>query len=182
MLRAGRWLDRMLLIVAAAATFGAGLIYVRRPPQTSAPPPSRALSSGKDTVALVFLDGRCAACRSEPNATKLSDALKRTHVITDRRLHVVGIALDDDPSEGIEYLSTAGVFDEISAGASWINSFVIDYIWADSIGVGAIPQLILLTRDVTIHDEGIRVNTPVVLARHEGMAEVVGWFEAYGRR
>lgn len=64
---------------------------------------------------------------------------------------VVAVGVDSDLSEGLQYVSTIGLqhFDEISIGNAWLNDQLVRLVWRDSVATAAVPQVVLISRQMT---------------------------------
>jgi hypothetical protein len=86
----------------------------------------------------------------------------------------IGVALDDDPRIGIEWLGQVGGFDEVSAGGSWFNTALTEYVWREPTALGATPQVIIELR--TLQREGPKRYRPPsgeVLIRMIGRQDII---------
>jgi hypothetical protein len=60
----------------------------------------------------------------------------------------VGIAVDEDAERGLAVLREIGEFDEQIVGGGWFNTGAVRYALRDFAGVVAVPQLLILSRQV----------------------------------
>jgi hypothetical protein len=89
----------------------------------------------------------------------------------------LGIALDEQIDSGIALLQPLGQFDEISIGGGWVNHDVERYIWSDTTGVPAIPQVLVIEREVNASNGKTQwsVSPYHVLFRVIGGDPIRGW-------
>lgn len=89
----------------------------------------------------------------------------------------IGVALDQDPWVGIKFLEQFGPFDEVLSGGSWLNTGSLAYILRDFPSRRAIPQLILVERDVMIESQSIASVTEQLVGRRVGADAIVSFAE-----
>lgn len=75
----------------------------------------------------------------------------------------VGVSVDWDPYVGADYLRQFGDFDEIVSGGNWLNTATQQYIWGDFSFPAAVPQMIVLERQVETGETTIIVSPPEVV-------------------
>jgi hypothetical protein len=85
----------------------------------------------------------------------------------------VGLSVDQDPWIGSEFLKPYGPFDEILSGRGWLNTGAIAFVVRDFPAQRAIPQLILLERDVEVEDSSISTVADRLTGRRIGVREIV---------
>lgn len=113
---------------------------------------------GTELLAIFVGSSTCTAS-TDPD---LKATLRRIHnglrELAEREQKIfvsVGVALDQDPWRGIKFLERFGPFDEVLSGGNWLNTGSVAFILRDFPGRRAIPQLILIERDVSIESTGI---------------------------
>lgn len=97
-----------------------------------------------------------------------------------RRVVFRGVSLEPTVESGLDHLAQLGSFDEVSAGDNWTNSAVIRYLGGD-IGQdrkSAIPQIIVLEREVGETPRGLQVSPEREMARYVGRGEIGDWVRA----
>ncbi|HEX2092938.1 MAG TPA: hypothetical protein VHG28_11070 [Longimicrobiaceae bacterium] len=92
-----------------------------------------------------------------------------------RTFRTIGVALDWDTDKGIEFLEEFGRFDEIAAGGNWGSDPAIKYIWRDLPGRSAVPQIVILERQIEETPRATEVTREVVLRRLHGIEEIESW-------
>lgn len=60
------------------------------------------------------------------------------------------VALDRDFASGAQFIAPLGAFDEYSIGADFASTAAQQYIWSDSLGMPAVPQVIVFERTVAV--------------------------------
>ena len=105
---------------------------------------------------------------------------------TGEAFFTVGVAKQWDIQEGLDYLLHGktesfgdldfGAWDEVSAGRSWLNEWVLNLVWRDEDGIASVPQVLLLRRSVVPEETGISVGSHEVLRRVNGSDSIVEWF------
>ncbi len=136
------------------------------------------LESGVEVLAVVIGSQSCGASTTPGFSGAIARIL--TELETDatrhgRRFSSVGVALDQSPADGIQFLSTIGSFDEVMVGRSWLNSGAVHYIWRDIAGMPALPQLVLVERSVSVGERSISIGSDKLLARHVGIDQIMSW-------
>lgn len=93
--------------------------------------------------------------------------------LTGKGFATVGVSLDSDARDGVDFLERLGNFGEISSGRGWLNSASLDYVVRDLRGVLATPQLLVIERDMVVERTDMRVSDDRVLARYVGLEDIV---------
>jgi hypothetical protein len=104
-------------------------------------------------------------------------ALARQAAASGRRFLLRGVSLEGSVDAGLRHLATLSQFDEVSVGGNWTNSSVVRYLGADlgNTRTTAIPQLILLEREVQQDVSTLHVAPERELARYIGLDEIDSW-------
>jgi hypothetical protein len=138
------------------------------------------------TLEAVFVGAStCEASRSSalPRAVRGALALLRdSAAAVGVQFASIGLALDWGPSEGIRWLGRVAHFDEVVAGRSWANLGAIDYLWRDSLGVPAMPQLIVATRTILSDRTRVRATRPQAILRLIGAGAIRDWVAEHATR
>jgi hypothetical protein len=96
--------------------------------------------------------------------------------MTAASIRLVGVAVNTDLDEGMRYLNSfgAGAFDEVSLGDGWQNEHITRLIWRDTTVEAAVPQVIVLTRNMSasIKPMILRFTTDSVIAVILGASEL----------
>ena len=89
----------------------------------------------------------------------------------------LGVAISEDVDSGLAMLQPLTQCDELSIGGSWVNHVAAQYIWADSTGIPAIPQVLVITREVntTSTKSQWSVSPYRVVFREVGAAPLRHW-------
>ena len=134
--------------------------------------------SGTELVAIWMLNSQCGAsaypalpAASRQVQTKLREYVRRTQ----QRLVVVGVDLDGSGDGNSRLLSTFGEFDETLVGGGWLSSAALSFLVRDNPGPLAVPQLVLIEREILAKSSGLRVSTDRVIARKVGYDEIMAF-------
>ncbi|WP_425153936.1 hypothetical protein [Candidatus Palauibacter sp.] len=91
---------------------------------------------------------------------------------------MVGVALDEDPKVGADYLSRLGNFDEIVAGSGWFNLGTEKYLWGSYNLRATTPQVVLFERTVRYVENGVLVSDERVIRAISGAQQIIEWVGA----
>jgi hypothetical protein len=169
--------------VALALALAAGVLATAwaRDPGVEHYVPATRLVAGPEVV-FIFVGGSfCLAHRREgfPQAVeKAKVELARSTLARRGHFRAVGVALDWDPDEGGRFLRKFGRFDEVSLGSNWVNGTVLRYVWRDMPGRPAVPQVVVVERQVEKSDVAINVVNEHVVRRLLGVDEIQDWAKA----
>ncbi|WP_419941020.1 hypothetical protein [Candidatus Palauibacter sp.] len=161
------------------------LIWAMRPSEPNDSPLDApgALVSGTE-IAYVFVPSTTCAGINDPN---LEDALRATrrYVGEYARGHgygfaTVGVSIDTDLDRGKELLERFGPFDEIHVGRGYLNAAAQRYM-RTFVGVEAVPQVVILRREVRVDGGIMRIEHADVLLRKVGAETIGQWVELAGR-
>jgi len=148
----------------------------------------RPLSMGNtDEVVLIFIGSyACFYSRSDaipPIIRAAKRAASKKYEANNIQFSSIGVSSGVSVELGLEYIEDVGDFSEVSAGRSWSNSTVEKFLKHHP-GEGAIPQIVLLHRKVSLEESGSsrgsvvpRVNEYVLL-RKVGLPELNAWSRA----
>lgn len=146
---------------------------------------SLGVRSGRELVAYVFVSSHCGYCQQADTKNAVANVRKllaKRHGVAFRGVKVVGIAVDGDEEEGIEYLRTIGLknFDEISVGAGWRNEQITRLIWRDKVAEAEVPQVVLVTHVMTstLSPLVLSYGTDSVVSVVRGSKALVEWVKA----
>jgi hypothetical protein len=174
----GTFLLGLVAALTSVAFLGDGVPHGLRLGQTPRPPISSILrdNHGRQLVMIVVGSSQCGASRG-------SDVLVSIRILRDslraiaRRRQVafssIGVALDDDPRLGLEWLGHIGGFDEVASGGNWLNTAAVEFIWREPTSFGAQPQVIVEFRSIERENQR-RYRPPVgeVLIRMIGQKDI----------
>jgi hypothetical protein len=109
------------------------------------------LAPGRQLIAFVLGGSKCASCRSDEVKSAirvLRDSLHARYDGSYRTIRVVGVAINTDVREGLDYLRSIDLdaFDEISIGGGWQNQNVVRLVWRLRVAEPAAPQVVLVSR------------------------------------
>ncbi len=141
---------------------------------TSETPLAR-VRTGTELVAIYVTSSTCPASRDanlKPSLRSIRRQLANQAISEGKRLVWMGVALDQTPEEGIEFLKPYGPFDEILAGGSWLNTGSIDFLLRGKPGQLSTPQLIILERDIVAEKTTLSVTPDRLLMRKVGASSI----------
>jgi hypothetical protein len=169
------------LLVALAV--GIAAVAVRSAASGQAEPayvPQARDRSGSEVV-LVFIGATFCFAHRQPGFPQVIERAKLEAAARAREqghaFRAVGIALDLQVETGLEFLSYFGRFDEIAAGGHWTADGAIKYLWREFPGRSAIPQIVVLLRELDTEQRDVLVKSERLLSRHYGVAEITDWVE-----
>lgn len=143
-------------------------------------PLSESRGSGTE-LALIYIGSSTCAAAKDPDLTVLVDSLAEVlrGVASERgfRFTTIGIAKDWETSDGLEHLGRFDEFDELIVGRGWLNAGGQRYVWRDIPGIAAVPQVLVVTRQIRYADSihGYDVNDEQLVARKAGLQEIESW-------
>lgn len=156
--------------VASAGGWEDGQKYV--------PSASIELGTNREIVFVYMGASFCGASRREG----FGDVIEKSKLLVSqqarnqgRTFRAVGVALDWEVEEGLRFLKKFGAFDEVSLGGNWGNDSAIKYIWRDHPGRAAVPQVIVLEREIEEAPRTTEITREVVLRRINGITEIESW-------
>jgi hypothetical protein len=124
-----------------------------------------------DTIGVLVVSSLCQACTAGETIGRVRAAHVNFRQTPTRR--TIGVALDEDLTAGMRLLRRYGNFDELVVGGSWTNVVALSHVWADTAGLAAVPQLILLERAIgRTSDARLVVDGERVLGRAYGVREI----------
>jgi hypothetical protein len=132
---------------------------------------------GPELLAIFVASSGCGASRYpglHEALTALREKLRLDARRADRRFVSVGVAIDQDPTSGENFLKGFGPFDEILSGGGWLNTGSIVFLIRDVPGPMAIPQLVVIERNVALANAvAVPSVTDRVIGRTIGGAGIV---------
>ncbi len=171
---------RLSIIVAGIGLLIAGLPATATAQDTTYSP-TFMLTEGKELIAVYFGATTCVPCHDpdlKRNIKRTKPLLKRNAEAAGYTFSVTGAALDWSVKEGIEFLEEVGPFDEVIVGKTWSNLAAVDYMWADTASFTALPQVVLIEREVINTANRMVFSPNVIMARYVGAKTVADWVDA----
>lgn len=135
----------------------------------------------RELVGVLIATSHCGGTRNPdfvPAVRAMKAELARRAAAQGKGLRLVGVAMDDDVSEGMMLLNGIGPFDEISVGGNWLNSNAVAYVWRSSGRLAEVPQWVVLERDVSVDPAAITVAPDRVVALVAGADRMRAWIRA----
>jgi hypothetical protein len=136
--------------------------------------------NGRQILAVYIGATDCQPCIWPPFKTSLKQMWPLLDAHAQRAqaaFATLGVAINDDADSGAAMLAPLSQFDEVSLGGGWVNHVAEHYIWTDSTGVPAIPQVLVIARDVNSSKGKSQwsVTNSRVLARVVGAEAIRAW-------
>lgn len=154
---------------------------------TPAPPlaqkytPSYTSRSGKELVMVLVGASFCGAQRKAGFPQQVEDAklaVQRQAAASGRQFSALAVSLDWKTEDALAFLEHFGEWDQMSVGHNWLNEGAIRYVWRDMPGEPALPQILVIERDVEKGEQGIAVRGDRLVKRLLGTAEIEAWVRA----
>lgn len=133
------------------------------------------VADATELVAVFIASSTCGASAHPtlPEALgKIRASLGARATAAGKRFIFIGVALDEQPSVGLAFLEPFGPFDEVMAGGSWVGTGAVDFLIRGNPGPLALPQLLILERDIKAEASAISISEDRVLARKLGFDEI----------
>ncbi len=165
---------RHAIRLVALLLSGAGSLAAQEPRYT----PTHRNPGGREIVAVFLSYSRCPG-NNYAGLTESVDSMNRSlaRQASDRHLPfvAVGVSSDWEPDSGYAYLKRLSSFDEVIVGRNWFNLGFQHWVWADSAGQAAVPQVIVLERTINPARSRVSFGQERVLARFPGPRQIVDW-------
>ncbi len=147
--------------------------------------PRHTAQTGNQLVMVYFGSSNCARSNGkqlQKDVENIKLGLEEKAVRDGWSFMAVGVAVEWSVPDGIDYLRKFGEFDQVSAGYSWANSLAMKYFWTDIPGIAATPQILVLSRSLTVPERGeigsfYSVEGERIAARKVGTEEMRQWIE-----
>ena len=171
---------RTMLIVAFCSAVVIGVTLVQRYRTPPGPLSGRTLppASGPDLLAIYIGNADCGGSKlpgfREVEQQTMSE-LRQLAIADHERFVRVGVSIDQSPDVGRSYLRPFGPFDELALGDGFLNIGAVSYLWRDNPGEVALPQIVVIRRDVQLTDAGVIVGRDSVLGRLIGIDGMQDW-------
>jgi hypothetical protein len=138
------------------------------------------MRSGAEILGVVIVGEFCPFCRMDATQDRIRAVLGEAAELADAegaKFVAIGVAIDPEPSTGLRFLEALYPFDEVAAGRNWSGIGSLRYIWNDFPGEAAVPQLLLLRREIEIDTIPftVRVTGEHVVARVVGVTSLQGF-------
>lgn len=172
-----RLVGKGLTVVTFAALAGALFIVLQPGIPSTSPPLPPAIEGGVDTAFALIVSSKCEAC-TKPEFKRLIReqlALYVNNRLPGRGPRFIGIAIDRNPIEGLAMLQSLGSFDEISVGGGWASIALGELIWKDTLGTGAVPQVVRVIRDLDTSANRYRERSRSIKSIAVGSGKVGSW-------
>jgi hypothetical protein len=177
---AEQWLGKAL-VVASLVLLASAAMLLRKPAHVVPSSVVRGGNAGADTVVALLVASQCPAS-SNPITVRRVRALLDDVAATraaGSRLRLMGVAIDQRPDDGYRLLTEFGTFDEVSLGGGWGNLVLTRFVWNDTAGIPAIPQVIMFTRQIEVVDDKLTEMLAAVESVAVGSDAVIQWLRAF---
>lgn len=137
-------------------------------------------SSGTEIVMIVVGSSQCGASTNRVLPAMVNRArttLARSTEKDGKLFATVGVAIDWSIEDGMSFLRTTGPYSEVVVGRNWLNSAAVSYLWRDHSGRAALPQIIVIEREVAIDEADIHVGADRVIKRVVGLDSIRLWVD-----
>lgn len=142
--------------------------------------PDYELRKGREIVLVLVGAAFCGAQREPGFPQAVEDAKLRVREQAKARgaqFRAVAVSLDWRTDEAMSFLDSFGTFDEVTVGSNWLNEGAQRYIWRDLPGLPAVPQLLVIEREIEIEPR-VQVRSERVVKRIAGAAPAMEWVKA----
>ena len=139
------------------------------------------LASGRQLVMVYVGASTCGASNMSHLPALIARAkehLARTAAAQHLQFVTVGVAVDQQASNGLNHLVKFGLFDEVSVGNEWANTVAQQYVVDRFSGLVATPQLVLTQRDILADGGAPGVSHETLIARSVGVSEIERWVKS----
>jgi hypothetical protein len=133
------------------------------------------IAKGTEVIAFFIASSGCGASQHP----KLPSALARIRTNLGAQAHgegkrfvYAGVAVDENPQTGLNFLKPFGPFDEVMSGGGWVGSGSIEFMVRGLPGALALPQLLVIERDVSPENGQIVVSSDRIVRRVLGFVEI----------
>jgi len=127
-------------------------------------------------VRIVFFGSTaCAASTSDRTAKAIGDLSEALRAEADEAAFILshlGVAIDSDADKGYQYLSSFGLFDEMITGNGWLNEAAVSYIWRQELAEPAVPQVLVLYREIRQEGRFLNVSNDSLLFQSVGVGQL----------
>lgn len=167
-----RDLPGLALVGAMAAVAVALFGRARETPASMTP-----VASGTELVFVFIASSTCYGI-SDPDfdgaIRKIRQYLEAEAARSDQTFVSVGVSTDWKLESGIGMLDRFGPFDEISVGRGWLNTGTLAYMWEGLPGRAAVPQIVVLERQVQ-KDRSISISGTRLRYRKVSAGQIIEW-------
>lgn len=170
---------RGLLVVFLGVVTGFVVATLRSTDDLGVPdrPVGNRLQTGTELVGVFIGASTCDAS----NHPELAEALRLVRAEVGRRTAYgkvagwIGVSVDSDLRAGLRFLEGFSQFDEVMAGGGWLNAGANTYLVGDFPGQRAIPQLLLLERDLEVEEGRVVSVQERLVARRVGADAILAF-------
>jgi hypothetical protein len=88
---------------------------------------------------------------------------------------MIGVSIDYDVDSGIRYLAALYPFDEITVGRGFLNASVSLFLLGQAERALAVPQILVMHRQIQIDSSAISVGSSSIVRRVIGADSIHAW-------
>lgn len=128
---------------------------------------------------MLIISDRCAAASDSAFLRELRAGLlafRDSVSARGKRPVLIAAALTINSPESRRWIGELGGFDEVAVGRGWMNQTVLDLTWRGTgQGPAAVPQVVVLEREVTVRPGGVAVSQDRAILRLVGTHQILAW-------
>ena len=131
----------------------------------------KAVRDGPKLTLVYFTGSNCAPC----NFPEVKSAvLEAKRIVAEKALArgvgftTIGVAIDEDPEKGLEFLKSVGPFDQLSAGGEFANLVVLETMAKTPRQLIAIPMILVFEQSIDSTDRKLHATERTYLAAIPG--------------
>lgn len=126
---------------------------------------------------LVFIGAPDCASSTHPVVIRavrqLIQRYRHESLVAGNGFSTLGVSVSWEVTEGVRFLDDLTPFDEIAVGRNWLNEGATRYIWRDLPGTGAVPQVVVVSREIGVAGNSYILGPDRVELRLTGGREIV---------
>lgn len=170
------WVSASVVLGILAIGFTLAQVLAER--HRDGPSRTPAIRSGRQWQVVVIGSSTCPAAQSSELRSAIRQVLRAfEHDATaaSESFASLGVALDWNPDSGIRWLATLDRFQEISAGANWLNQSSLRWMLREIPGRAATPQIVVVSRWISERGRSYDISPDSVVRRAVGVEEIVAF-------
>jgi hypothetical protein len=137
------------------------------------------LQEGKEVDFVLFVSPTCSSCNDpkfRPAWMRIVQEAKAWSARTGTPVHFTGVAVSSSPEAGLAFLDRLGPFHEVAAGRAWRNLVVMKYTAELQYARPAVPQILVIERDVDLRSRGeVVFRSEKARERRVGLEAILDW-------
>ena len=155
-------------VAAVTPSLGAQAAYV----------PATEMPNGREIVAVYLGAQSCGPCLlpAVKDAVRAMKGLLAAQAKAQgAAFSAIGVANDWSIADATAFIGSVGPFDQLVLGGNWTNLALERFVWRDSTGTPAMPQVLVFERTVTPGDAGIAFSEMRLRHRSVGYDSIPAW-------